>query len=326
MTGRGPRVSLTLGRKIAFIVLVAALSLISGCSGSIDAMIPASLDEKGSTRLVKRLRDAEARALFSGDQTLRDALDEFLPEGMDAGVYDYGGIRIHLGLARFDSADDAYGLYSALVDMPRDRWEFGRGEMSYRSPYFAGCAGEYAFWFVPPGRTTYAAFYRNHGERIIRGIDPLIRKPDRSYHWKILHRENRFVDSLFYVRSRSVSGLRLTDAYGAVYLAGRNTARIYVERHENDASAERAWKARRAALKRKGIDCVNFLPIPGAPMEACHWREPSGVRVLCHYRWLNFFITDVPELTFAKGFLRSMFANMMKIRKEVLGERGDFKK
>ncbi len=325
MTGRVPRPSLLLDGMIAFIVLATALSLLSGCSGSIDAMIPASLDEKGSTRLLKRLRDAEARSLFAHDEVLRDALDEFSPEGMDAGVYDYGGIKIHLGLARCNSADDAFGLYSALVDMPRNRWEFGRGEMSYRSPYFAGCAGEYAFWFVPPGRTTYAAFYRSHGERIIRGIDPLIRKPDRAYHWKILPRENRFADSLFYVRSRTVSGLRLADAYGAVYLAGRNTARIYVERHQNDVSAERAWKSRRAALKGKGHECVDFIPMPGAPMEACHWKEQPGFRVLCRYRWLHFFIIDVPELTFAKGFLRSTFANMMKIRKEVMGERGDYR-
>ncbi len=308
------------GSRKGLPALAALLILFSaGCSGPLKAFLPDSIGEGQPALLRERLNDDAARDLFSGDDMIRDALYEFLPEGISAGVYDYGGIMIQLGLARFSNADDACGLYSALAAMPRERWKYGSGEMSYRPPYFAGRAGEYVFWFVSPSNPpTYASFYRSHGETIIAGLERLIRRPERSYQWKILPEENRFSDSLFYVKSRRVMGMNLSNAYAATYQAGLHTARIYVERYESDEGAARAYGTRLSALERSKRACEPFIPMPGAPLHACHWREPSGDQALCRYRWLIFFLNDMPDLRQTNAFVRSMFANMMKIREEVV--------
>ena len=143
-----------------------------------DRLLPKSLDGKGEAKLVRTCHDEQAMAIFSKDAMLRDALAEFKPAGISAGEYNYGGILINLGLARCQSTDEAYGIYSALTAMPRERWEFRNGEMSYKSPYFAGYTGEYVFWtYSPTNPMTYAAFYRQHGERILTEFEKTRTKP-----------------------------------------------------------------------------------------------------------------------------------------------------
>jgi hypothetical protein len=284
-----------------------------------DTLIPQTLDEKGVAKLEKKLHDASAAALFDRDQILRSVLAEFKPIGISAGVYNYDGIIINLGLARCQSTDEAYGIYSALTARPRERWEYRRGEMSYRSPYFAGYMGEMVFWmYSPTNPMTYAAFYRQHGERILDEFEKLRTKPGCSYQWKILPSENRFADSIFFIRSRDIGGINVVNAYGAQYQAQANTAAIYVQRFDSDDEAKHHYSRAITTLAAAKKDLTGFVPIPGPTLRAVHWKEKGGVWILCRYRWMVFLLADMPTVDYSVNFIRIMFNNMMKVRDEAM--------
>jgi hypothetical protein len=294
------------------------VSVLFSCSGKMDALIPQTLDEKGEAKLEKKLHDEQAAVLFRQDPIVQSAIIEFNPKGISAGVYNFGGIIINLGLARCESADDAYGIYSALTAMPRERWEYKRGEMSYRSPYFAGYNGEYVFWITSPTNPmTYASFYRTHGEKMLAEFDSVRVLPGCTYHWKILPVENRFADSMFYIRSRTIGGIDVVNAYGATYQAQASLARIYVTKMDSEQDAKLRY-GNIVTQKLKKKNPTEFIPIPGTPLKACHWREKGGVWILCQYRWMMFLITDMPSVDYTVNFIRIMFNNMMKVRTEAI--------
>jgi len=284
-----------------------------------DSLIPKSLDGKGAAKLEKTFHDGEAIALFDKDPLLQSALAEFGQKGISAGTYDYGGILIYLGLARCENADDAYGIYSALTSRPRERWEYGRGEMSYRSPYLSGCSGEMVFWiFSPTNPMTYADFYRRHGEGILAEFEKIRSKPGCSYHWKILPSENRFSDSIVYVKSRNIGDMEVVNAYGAAYQAKTNMAGIYVQKFDSEDEAKQRYSRHVAALAASNKTLTGFVPVPGPPLRACHWQGKCGVWILCQYRWMLFLLTDMPSVDYATNFIRIMFNNMLKVRNEAV--------
>jgi len=306
--------------KICLLTSLLIIILLTSCSGQLDRLLPKSLDEKGEAKLVRTSHDEQAMAIFNKDANVRDALTEFKPVGVSAGEYNYGGIFINMGLARCQSADDAYGIYSALTAMPRERWEFKRGEISYRSPYFAGYTGEYVFWiYSPTNPMTYAAFYRRHGERILAEFEKTRTKPGCSYHWKILPMENRYADSIVYIKSRNIGNVDITNAYAATYQVRTNIAHIYVQKFGSDKEAGSRYSSQVADLKssRKSLDM--FIPMAGAPARACRWQEPGGsTSILLHYRWLILFLQDMPSKDAGTNFIRIMFNNMLKIRNEAM--------
>ncbi len=294
-------------------------ALITSCSGQLDRLLPKHLDDKGEAKLVRASHDEQAMAVFSKDAALRDALAEFKPAGISAGEYNFGGILINLGLARCSSADDAYGIYSALTAMPRERWEFKRGEMSYKSPYFAGYTGEYAFWFYSPSNPmTYASFYRTHGERILTEFEKTRTMPGCSYHWKILPAENRYADSIIYIKSRSVNGLNVSNAYAATYQVQKNLAHIYVQKFGSDEEAHARYSGQASDLKQAGKKLEEFIPVPGAPVRAVRWKEQGGEWALLQYRWLVMLVSDMPSQNFTTNLIRIMFTNMLKVRNEAM--------
>ncbi|MBN1495850.1 MAG: hypothetical protein JXA07_03720 [Spirochaetes bacterium] len=296
-----------------------ALSIILSCSGQMDAMLPKSLDEKGDIRLVKRYDEAEARRLFDRDPAINAVLNEFSPAAISAGAYKYRGIKIHLGMARCTSTDDAFGIYSALTAMPRDRWIYGKGEMSYRPPYVSGYNGEFVFWiYSPTNPSTYTVHYKLHGERMLAEFEKASRAPDASYHWKILPEENRYADSLFFIRDRIVNGVEVKNAYGATYQMQYNVAKIYAMRFGSPTDAAVMCHAQKRRLGKEGKKLVRFVPVPGAPIDAVYWKETGGTWALCQYRWMVFLFQDMPTLESTNNFTRLIFRYMMKIRKEVV--------
>jgi hypothetical protein len=302
---------------VLFVLIISFLS--ASCSGQMDAMLPKSLDSKGAARLVSTMHDETAASLFSDDAIIKEALTEFKPQGVSAGVYNYGGIIIRLGLARCVSSDDAFGIYSALSAMPRERWEYKKGEMSYRSPYFTGYNGEYVFWTCSPTNPmTYASFYREHGERLLDEFDRISQKPGCSYHWKILPAENRYADSIFFVRSRNVQGIDIENAYAATYQVKKNIARIYIQNSGLDDTAEKQFLKQVKKLQAAGKKPKEYIPLPGAPVSAVKWKEQGGEWSLLQYRWLIILLTDMPSHMFCDNFIKIMFNNMMKIRNEVM--------
>ena len=305
--------------KKSILAIMAISFLFSSCSGQLDRLLPKRLDDKGEAKLVRTSHDEQAMAVFSKDAMLRDALAEFKPNGISAGEYNFGGILINLGLARCQSADEAYGIYSALTAMPRDRWEFKRGEMSYRSPYFAGYTGEYVFWtYSPTNPMTYASFYRTHGERILAEFEKTRTMPGCSYHWKILPAENRYADSIIYIKSRNVDGLNVSNAYAATYQVQKNLAHIYVQKFGSDKEAESRYNNQASILKQAGNKLEEFIPVPGAPVRAIRWKEKGGEWSLLQYRWLVMLITEIPSRNFTTNFIRIMFNNMLKVRNEAM--------
>ncbi|MBN2160458.1 MAG: hypothetical protein JW807_13775 [Spirochaetes bacterium] len=306
------------------ILHVILVVFVTSCSGQLDRLLPEILDPKGEARLQKRYHDEEARSLFLNDPVLGPALREFNPGGISAGVYDFGGITIHLGMARCSSADDAYGIYSALTARPRERWEFQRGELSYKSPYVAGYTGEYVFWtYSPSNPMTYAAFYRSHGERILSEFEKLRTMPGCSYHWKILPPENRYADSFFYIKSRNVQGIDLINTYGATYQVKQNIATMYVSNLGTDKKAAAWYSKQIAELKSAGKDVVDYIPMPGGHVRACRWKEAGGVWILCQYRWIILFLQDMPSVEMGTNFIRMMFVNMTKVRNEAVPPKDD---
>ena len=302
-----------------FLLSIAFIILFTSCTGRMDRLLPKSLDEKGEAKLLRTSHDEQAMAVFSKDFMIRDALAEFKPVGITLGEYNYGGILINVGLARCRSADEAYGIYSALTAMPRERWEFKRGEMSYKSPYVAGYAGEYVFWtYSPTNPMTYAAFYRTHGERILTEFEKIRTKPGCSYHWKILPAENRFADSIIYIKSRNVNGLDIANAYAATYQVQTNRARIYVQKFGSDNEARSRFSGQAADLKQEGKKLEEFFPVPGAPVRAVRWKEQGGEWALLQYRWMVMLVSDMPSHNFTINFTRIMFTNMLKVRNEAM--------
>jgi hypothetical protein len=305
--------------KNYLLAYLTVLILFTSCSGQLDTLMPKSLDSKGEAKLVSIMHDEAALSLFNDDALIKGALAEFNPTGVSAGVYDYGGIIIRLGLARCGSTDDAYGIYTALIAMPRERWEFKRGEISYKSPYVAGYTGEYVYWvYSPSNPMNYAAFYRSHGERILAEFEKIRKKPECSYHWKILPAENRYADSIFYIKSRNVQGIDLINAYGATYQVKTNVAHMYVLKMGDDKEAEYRYAKQVAELKSAGKDITGFIPMVGAAARACRWKEPGGIWTLCQYRWLILFLQDMPSPDAGTNFIRIMFNNMMKVRNEAM--------
>lgn len=299
--------------------IIAVFSFWLSCSGKMDKLIPDSLGVKEEARLEKRFSSDEASALFHGDRRLVPLLYEFKPLGINAGSYDVRGIKVNLGLARCASADDAFGIYSGLTAGPRERWKTPHGEMSNKSPYVAGYAGEYVFWFFSPSNPkSYFDFYYRHGQKILGEFDKLRRASNLSYHSKILPVENRYADSMFYVKSRMIHDIKVTNAYAAAYQMKMKVANIYVMKFDSDRDAERRLDEYKAVLGNARKKTADFIPMPGAPARAFHWEEPSGTQLLCQYRWLILYCADMSDFDYAKEFIAIMFHNMQKIRTEVM--------
>jgi hypothetical protein len=306
-------------KKILFCSLAVTCFTLLSCSGIEDRLFPKSLDGKGEVKLMGTFSDAGARALFDGEPAINAALNEFSPGGISAAEYNYGGIRIYLGMARCSSTDDAFGIYSALTAMPRDRWTFGRGEMSYRSPYVSGYNGEYVFWFYSPSNPmTYTGYYKQHGEKMLAEFENLRRAPDSSYHWKILPLENRYADSIFYVRSRFINGVEVTNAYAATFQMQSNVSKIYVMKLASERDAADRFKNQKKHLEAENKILTSFVPMPGAPNEAIHWQEKGGTWVLCRYRWMMFLFQDMSGMEATNNFIRILFKYMAKTRAEAL--------
>ena len=300
-----------------------ALSIILSCAGQMDTMLPKSLDEKGEIRLIKRYDDKDARRLFFKEPVINASLREFSPGAVSAGVYKYRGIKIHLGMARCASTDDAFGIYSLLTAMPRDRWTFGKGEMSYRPPYVSGYNGEYVYWiYSPTNPSTYAVHYKQHGEKMLAEFEKSRSSPDASYHRKILPEENRYADSLFFIRDRFVNGVEVTNAYGATYQMQYNVAKIYAMKFGSVTDAKAMYIAQKRRLEKERKTLTRFIPVAGAPMEAVHWNEKGGTWALCQYRWMVFLFQDMSSLESTSNFTRLMFRYMMKIRNEATKKTG----
>lgn len=309
--------------KVLFMIKILpqliALSIILSCSGRMDAMLPKSLDEKGEIRLIKKYDDKDARRLFFKEPVISAALGEFRPDAVSAGAYNYRGIKIHLGMARCPSTDDAFGIYSALTAMPRDRSIYGKGEISYRPPYTAGCNGEYVFWiYSPTNPSTYTPYYKLHGEKMLAEFEQARSAPDASYHRKVLPEENRYADSLFFIRDRVVNGIEVTNAYGATYQMQYNVAKIYVMRFGSPTDAKAMYQAQKRRLEKERKTPARFIPVAGAPLEAVNWKEKGGTWALCQYRWMVFLFQDMSSLESTSNFTRLMFRYMMKIRKEAV--------
>lgn len=300
------------------IAIIIGMAVYAACAGVPSGLLPESL---GEARLVRVYEGDEATRLLGADQTLSAALSEFKPRAIRGGVYNYGGITIHLGIARLASCDEAYGVYSALTAMPRERWPYAAGEISYRSPYLAGQAGDYAFWFTSPTNPqTYASFYRTHGEAILAALAGKTSKKPCSYHWKILPEENRYADSVVYIKSREENGVRIYHAYAAAYQAKRNLARIYVMRYDSEIDALDRYSREKARLASSGASPADFTPMPGTPMQSFVWTTGSGVDVFCQYRWICIYIHDMPDKAYAASFVRAAFKNMSLIRDEALSQ------
>ena len=300
------------------IIILAVLAAGAACAGVPSGLFPERI---GEARLARVCEGDEAIRLFARDAALSAFLSEFKPRAIRGGVYDYGGITIHLGIARLSSCDDAYGVYSGLTAMPRERWPSAAGEISYRPPYAAGQAGEYAFWFTSPTNPqTYASFYRTHGEAILAALAGRTSKEPCSYHWKILPEENRYADSIVYIKSREENGVRIYHAYAATYQAKRNLARIYVMRYNSEIDAIDRYSREKARVASSGASPADFMPMPGTPMQSFLWAAESGLQVFCQYRWICLYLHNMPDRTYAASFVRAAFKNMSLIRDEALSQ------
>lgn len=303
------------------LLLPLALALVcTSCSSKLDSLVPDSLDEKRETIITKKLTGKEALSIHQNQEGLKDLLSEFTPTEISSGVYNYKGIVIHFGIAKLYDHDDAYGLYSGLTARPRERWRYKQSEISYKSPFVAGITGIHTFFFYSPSNpTNYSHFYRKYGEKLIDELQDRNDCPDdcRSYHWKLLPRPNRYRDSAFYISKRHINEFIIENAYGATYQVGHNIAHIYIEKFDTDNESKEKYQLRLASLKRAMIKTKQFPYIAGGPVQAIYWEDTSGVQVLYQYRWLCFYLTGLPKVRYANGFVRDIYANMQKIAKVV---------
>ena len=300
------------------IPLLIIIALFTTCSVNLESSIPQYLDEKHEAGLKEKFVGKAAFELFYKDKSLNELIREFAPVDISAGIYNYGGIIIFLGIARFNDQDEAFGVYSGLTSMPRERWSSSKGELSYKNPYFAGQLGRYAFWFYSPTNPgTYTHFYKIYGDALLEklniGTDAAL-----SYHWKLLPEENRFRDSVFYIRARDMHGIRINNAYGAVYQAGRNKGYIYIEKHYTEKNAELRMEDLRDSLTDSGQVIQKFPSLPGGPAGAISWTEGGSINVIYRYRWMTFILIGMPDKGFAENFIRNIYKNMIRIRSEVV--------
>lgn len=306
-----------------FIILI----FITGCSVDLNNLIINYLGEKGEAVLQKKVMNRATKELFLENESLNRLLSEFKSSNICAGVYDYSGIKIYLGIAKFSNADQAYGVYSGLTCIPRERWEYMEGEISYKKPFISGWNGIYAFWFYSPTNPdNYFSFYKTYGEELLTEFrrDFNTKQHSRSYHWKLLPIENRHKNSLFYFKARTLHGLDLINTYSAKYHAGRNVAQIYIEKMDSEDNADNKFKSYISFLKRNAKDLQPFSVMIAGPGNGVYWKDHNSFQIIYKYRWLIFMVNEVPNLKFARNFIRNIYKNMMKIRDEVLSKHGSY--
>ncbi|MDY6935607.1 MAG: hypothetical protein SVZ03_15460 [Spirochaetota bacterium] len=302
---------------IASLILIIGI----GCSADLEDFIPNSLGEKKEAILQKRIKGNMSRELFNKNKILNKLLTEFSPSQISGGIYNYSGIIIYFGVAKYANADEGYGVYSGLTAIPRERWEYNDGEISYKAPFVAGWKGIYAFWFYSSTNpTTYSSFYRNYGEELLERIkiSHNSKISNRAYHHNLLPLENRYKNSIFYTKSRIIYGIDFENAYGATYQLGRNAAQVYIGKFDSEDAAKSKLLGWIDLLKNRSKKPQPFTIMIGSPEKAFYWEENSGTQAICQYRWMIFLINDLPHLTFAENIIRNIYRNIQSNRDEIL--------
>jgi len=278
------------------------------------------MGDKKEASLKKTITDKQdVISLFSKNRQLDSLLTEFAPKKISAGIYNYRGITIYMGVAEFENADKAFGIYSGLTSQPRDRWKHAGGELSYRHPFVSGYKGRCAFWFYSPSHpANYFYFYVKTGKSILSRIGLYKKSADRlSYHWKILPEANRYRDSAYYIDNREISGFDIENAYAAKYRAGKNDTDVYVLKTDSDSDSVSKYRKFYMQMKDKYV-IKPFNLFTGGPGEGFYSYRDRGFCVVYRYKWMIFIIHNVPELKNAQSFLRDIYRNMMKIRSDVM--------
>lgn len=304
------------------IFLLPVFLLHLSCSVDIHDCIPEylSIDEKAP--LTDKYEGDSALKIFTEDQKLRALISDFKPVEISAGSYEYYGITIRLGIARFVNADEAYGVYSGLTAMPRKRWEKNGGEISYKNPYTAGFKGVYAFWFYSPTHPgNYFEFYETAGEQLLNDlwINRRVKINSCSYLYRLLPEQNRYRESVVYIKSEKAVGLTIENAYTAAYQSGRNKAAIYIEGFETEGGAKEKFNEHALALKNAGLNTKQFPAVfAGSPGHAVYARLKYGYAVVYQYRWLIFVIDNADSLNSAEKFIRNIYLNMQDMKSEIV--------
>jgi hypothetical protein len=280
-------------------------------------------ENKAQARLEKKIsgRD-EALAEFSKNPVLKGLLAEFTPEELSCGYYDYRGMKFYLGVAEMKTADEAYGIYSGLVPMPRERWPYFRGEMSYRKPFTAGYKNNVVFWFYSPeNEHFYSTLLKLHGENIIKRVKFFRDSPKYllSYHKELVPEGSMYRESIFYVKKRDIGPMTIEDAYGARYRSDRMDTTLYIEKMQSADEAKRTYNERLSSLNEIH-ETRDFAAVFG-PGQGFWWYSGRSYTVVYRYRWLVFTVADVPELLYAENIIREIYARMFKVRELVKDER-----
>lgn len=304
----------------AWIKIICVL-LVSGflsCSNSLTVHMPDALPGEENAVLQKKTRAAQALDLFRDDKIITGLLNEFIPAEISAGIYRYRGMTVYLGIGMFNNADDAYGVYTGLSAYPRKRWNSNDGELSFKSPYFTGIKGRYAFWFYSsPNPGNYFKFYEDYGEKFMRELSVSLADKinNLSYFIKLLPVQNRYMDSTVFIRSRKTGSLELTGAYGASYQAGNNIAHIFIEGFNTEDYARTKYQEYQVTRVANDIKVRTFPPvIIGNPSRAFSYKSDSGFCVIYNYRRLIFIISEIPDLKYANQFIRNIYANMQNLK------------
>jgi len=305
---------------INFLLIIFFLPIGISCSPDLDDLIPNSLGKKKQAVLQQKIKNRSAADLFKKNEMLNRLLTEFQFKEISGGIYNYSGIKIHFGIAKFYNADSAYGVYSGLTAIPRERWKSNGGELSYKNPFLSGWKGVYVFWFYSPSNPdNYASFYKTYGETLLTQfeINTTIKINTCSYHLKFLPLDNCYQNSVIYIHSRNINGLDFKNTYSAKYQAGRNIARIYIEKMESEDKAKYKFNNYINILKDYKQKIKPYPIIYGGPSMAISWKDGSRLHVIYQYRWMIFMVNDLPNLNYANSFIRNIFKKMMKYKKDI---------
>jgi hypothetical protein len=293
---------------------------IAACSVDVHDCIPGYLDSEKNVKLMREARGDDALKIFNANPELRLLLEKFKPVSISGAAYDYSGITIRLGIAKFASADEAFGVYSGLTAMPRKRWSTGGGEMSYKNPFVAGFKGVYAFWFYSPNHPgNYFEFYETTGAKILKDlrINKRVKVNNCSYTWKLLPEENRFRDSIVYKKNEDVHGLIIDSAYSASYLSGKNRSAIYILALPGETAAKGRFNDYSLSLKNARIKTQPFPAVfAGNPCQAVSAETGSGILVVYQYRWLIFIVNNANNKESAVKHIRNIYIRMLDLKNE----------
>jgi hypothetical protein len=303
-------------KKICFTLGIVAITFNYACSNNISKYIPNNLDIKKNIPLLQKVKKNVPFTGCKKEPELCNIFEEFNPVETVSGNYIYHNIKIQIYIIKFSSCDDAFGFYSALNNIPDRLWNEGTVLLSFKKPYYTGYKGKHLIVFKSTP-SNYFNFYKSHTLQIINSLDKSPSICKLKYHHKILPKENRYRNSLFFARERQIGPFDFDNVYGAYYQTGRVKSVIYIDNSYNEKDAIVKFNQYIQNIQQDGLKIKKYTKSTGG-MGTTYWFNDGDKYTMIHrYRWLNIVIKDITKLSYGQNFIRIMYGNMIKIRKEV---------